>query len=412
MTRKNLISPRCKDLFRRLQPNTTGQLLLNAALLADDRAVESWQRIYRQTGLECADDGEFQLLPLVYANLRDLGYTGPEMAKLPGVYRKAWYCNQLLFRATAVAAARLAKAGIPSRMIRMTGGLATIAQFYPARRLRTVRQGELLVDASQLRAAVESLADGWQPRLVRPNFPSKCDERFGYYASFQRGTAAQPNTHAMDTNERTEHMPDLQFDLHWKLLDPRTAVEKLERGSEEAAFPTGISYETQDGSILMLDPATSLLAACLQAFPHDQSSLPWVADALMILRAAASSLDWQSVIAQAVQQGAVLPTLAALIYLSQCYSAPIPPTVLETLAGTGSTPDAEAALDCLMAPPDQRTLVQRVQMGLRVYARGNPDSSFHTHITLFPAFVCYYWSPGRVLRRVGRGIGSAFRISK
>jgi Uncharacterised nucleotidyltransferase len=407
MTRENPISPRCNDILRRLWPNTAGQLLLNAALLADNRAVESWQRLYRQMGLEFAEDGEFQLLPLVYANLRDLGYTGPETAKLHGAYRKAWYCNQLLFHATAGAAAQLAMSGIPSRMIRMTGGLVTIARFYPAHRLRTVRQGELLVDASQLKAAVESLADGWQPRQVRPNFPSKSDQHFGYYASFQRSNAAQPDPYEKGIQERTGQMLDLRFDLHWKLFDPRTAVENSKGGSQKAPFPAGIPYGTQEGSLLTLDPATSLLAACLQAFPHHWSSLPWVADAFMILQAA-PSLEWQSVIGQAVRYGAALPTLAALTYLSQCYSAPIPPTVLETLANTASTPEAEAALDCLMMPPDQRTLAQRLQMGLRVYASGNPDPSWLSHLTRFPAFLRYYWSPGRVLRRIGRQLAGAF----
>jgi hypothetical protein len=402
------VPPRCEEIFARMQPDHAHHLLLDAALRRDKRALESWQRRFRLSGLECCDDGEFQLLPLVYSNLRDLDYSGSEMPKLQGILRQAWYRNQLLLGAVAGAMRQLTEAGVPALLI---GGLGVIGRYYPEQRLRAVRQAELLVPLTQLDAATHSLiAGGWQPQYVSRLFPTVSDARYGHVAAFRKQrnkdlSKGQDETSAEGRQDDPFTDSGLLLHLHWRLLDPKVATSGGIFGARGSGLPKGLPWATRDHSVFMLDTETSLLEICMRAFPNHPASTPWIADASMILANCETSVDWDALVRQARERAVALPMLAALRCLADSDLAAIPASAIESLANSCQSPEAVEALDRLTLRHEARTLGQRLQLGLQVYALGEREPSWFTYISRLPGFLRYYWDPQRATGQILRAFG-------
>src|SRR5947207_6928619 len=77
---------------RRPSPADLEQLLLRAALLDGDAALDAWESARALP--RHIDDAPYRVLPQLYRNLSALGVEDPEMVRLKGVYRHCWTSNQ------------------------------------------------------------------------------------------------------------------------------------------------------------------------------------------------------------------------------------------------------------------------------------------------------------------------------
>src|SRR4051812_37038860 len=85
------------------------RLLLRAALLDGDAALDAWERAKRLP--RHIDDAPYRPLPLLYRNLSALGVDDPDMERLKGVYRHCWSSNQRLLAEARHAQDALGAAG-------------------------------------------------------------------------------------------------------------------------------------------------------------------------------------------------------------------------------------------------------------------------------------------------------------
>src|SRR5262249_7172758 len=79
-------------------PNETQLLLLKAALLSDDAAIDAWHQWNRSVDIETLDEGSNRLIPLLSYNLERLGLGTDDSARFRGYRRKTWFRNQLSLR--------------------------------------------------------------------------------------------------------------------------------------------------------------------------------------------------------------------------------------------------------------------------------------------------------------------------
>ena len=70
--------------------------LLRATLLADERALDAWQRIRPMLDVGAMDYATHALLPALRSNLVALGSDDPLLRLFKGVHRFAWARNQIL----------------------------------------------------------------------------------------------------------------------------------------------------------------------------------------------------------------------------------------------------------------------------------------------------------------------------
>ncbi len=113
--------------------------------------------------LEDLDAGSIRLLPLLYRSLERGGAHHALLGKLKGVYRHAWYGNQLRLRDAAVVLGELRRRGIEPMLLK---GAALTLLHYRDYGLRPMEDVDVLVRAEQWQPAIAALTDlGWRPRV-------------------------------------------------------------------------------------------------------------------------------------------------------------------------------------------------------------------------------------------------------
>ncbi|MEJ2041204.1 MAG: nucleotidyltransferase family protein [Desulfosarcinaceae bacterium] len=119
------------------------ELLLQAALLKGDPALEAWRRWWDLIDFEKEmDAGSFRLLPLLFHNLKKHDVVHPVMDRLKGLYRHAWYNNHRLFFELSGILKCIHAAGIPTMVLK---GAALTVQVYKNHAIRPMADIDILV---------------------------------------------------------------------------------------------------------------------------------------------------------------------------------------------------------------------------------------------------------------------------
>ena len=230
-------------------PRPDQLLLLRAALSDGDDALRAWARWSEQVGLDAAERASQRLLPLVYANLRRLGADDPELPRLKGLYRHAWYRNQLLFRRVAEVVRRFREAGVETLVLK---GIALSVLHYRDSGVRPMEDADVLVRPDRAAEAVGLLlASGWRPLEVVP--------------AYLEVKHAHP----------FEHEAGERLDLHWNAL--------WEAAPDDDLWSAAVPLEVAGEPTLALDPTDQLLHVCVHGVQWDPTpAIRWVADAVTV----------------------------------------------------------------------------------------------------------------------------------
>jgi hypothetical protein len=156
----------------RLRPTDQQRRLLRVAL-ADDAAVPAaWAEARRGMDFDQLDEGSHGVLPLVYSALARTGVDDPLLPRLKGIYRKAWFGNQLLLDAARRPLIRLADEGAEPLLLH---GAAMLAGYYPEVGQRRIPFVDVAVPEAVAEAALRSLSrSGWtrHPDAPPTGFPA------------------------------------------------------------------------------------------------------------------------------------------------------------------------------------------------------------------------------------------------
>jgi len=256
--------------------------LLRAALLDGGAAIDSYREWRSLVDIDGRlDNGQFRLLPMVYANMSRLGHEDSIMPRLRGVYRQSWVRGRQHLAAAEQTLRLLEVAGVPAMV---TKGVALSATYYRTPTLRPMDDIDVLVQRSRLDDARKVLgASGWRS--------SKLDE-YAQNGSLAAFTATRPGIDLRDRSGRV-------VDLHWAPLHEcshQAFVEWFWRRAEK------ISIETLSG--LRPAPACLLLHVISHGLrPGGTSHLQWALDATMILSRSAVEIDWGEFWAMARRAG-------------------------------------------------------------------------------------------------------------
>jgi len=284
-------------------PTDAQRLLLRAALLGGPDALAAWQHSMRDGDLDRLDAGSFRLLPLLYRSLERAGLRRhPLMGKLKGVYRLAWYANQLRLRDAAVVGGELARRGIEPMLLK---GAALTLLHYQDHGVRPMDDVDVLVRTGQWQSAVTALGDlGWSPRV--PVTPARVAASHGVEFSDARGQ---------------------RIDLHWHLLP-----DHCWPGADDEYWEHATTSALHGVPVAVLDATDQLFHTCAHGVKWEHvPPLRWIADAAVILRDPSVEIDWERLVDLAVRRRFVLPLRDALTYLASALHVPVPPHALVTL---------------------------------------------------------------------------------
>lgn len=283
-------------------PTPEQELLLRAALLQGQTAAEAWEEWRTVSEIDRLDSGSARLLPLVYRNLRDCGIGGFFMPKLKGIYLHMWAQNQLLLRAAVEPLTSFHKHGIETLTLK---GAALATLYYPSPGLRPMEDFDLLVRAERAAEAINLLSEA------------------RWTSIYQTPQAMIPYEHACEFTDGAGR----RIDLHWHALG--VGLRKI---GDDDLWDAKMPFKIAGVDSFALNPADQLLHVCVHGVRWNAvPPLRWVADALMIMRAAPTEIDWGRLVEQARKRRLSLPMKESLIYLRKLLDAPVPPAVIESL---------------------------------------------------------------------------------
>jgi hypothetical protein len=259
----------------RCRPAAAQELLLNACLAEQGVAIAAWERWCATTDLDRIDEESFRHLPLAWHRLQGLVPRDRTLEIAKGVYRQAWYRNQLLLRTVSGVLDALGAAGIDAMLLKGTS-LAT--RYYPAPATRPMVDIDILVPHGEAERAFAVLgSDGWQP--VKRT-PAKDLVGYAHAVSFVRD----------QTN----------LDLHWNALWPQRTAD-----ADRPFWQDATRIDHQGRTAWALAPTDELFHACMHGARLSQNAyswapfplVRWITDAFMIARCC--DVDWARIAALA-----------------------------------------------------------------------------------------------------------------
>ncbi len=282
------------------EPTPLQILLLRAALLDGDAAIDAWERSkHVADDVRRLDEATYRLLPQLYRNLLDHGVDDPLMKTLKGVYRHSWYCNQRLFHEAAGLLEQLHGAGIETIVLK---GAALTNLYYRDPGSRPMEDLDVLVRRADVDHAVGTLrAGGWS--LVRA-LPLDAQMRTTHAACF-------------------DHPRGHEIDLHWSLL--------WEPVPDEDYWKRTVPTTVGGVATRALEPVDQLIHICVHGIGWFPAPGRWIADAITVIRATGRDLDWDRLADQAERWHVSARLETALHVLGETFDVPVPEAPLERI---------------------------------------------------------------------------------
>jgi len=314
--------------------------MLRAALLQGELALESWNEWRRNVNIDVIDFGSHRMIPQLYRNLQRHGVKDPLMDRLKGVYRYYLYKNEILMHRIGALLAAFEDAGIQTMALK---GVALIQLYYRESGLRPMLDADVLVHAQQAEQAMELLTRlRWKP--VR----------------YRRPQLRIPILHSTPFEDDGGR----QMDLHWHLL-----WECFNAKDDDDYWKCAIPIQIGEVQTLALNATDQLLHICWHgARWNEVPPIRWIADAMAIMGESAEEIDCARLLKQAQKHHIVMPVKDALEYLKKTFDAPVPDTLLKSLAAVRISKIERENYDVAlnpMAPPTTSKILRMLYYDYR-----------------------------------------------
>jgi Uncharacterised nucleotidyltransferase len=311
-------------------PTPSQELLLKAALLADERALLAWEEVRPEMEVARLDGPAQAVLPHVRANLTALGVEDELLGLFRGVHRYVWAQNQLLLNRMTPFLEELEQAGIPTLVLK---GAGMVAGSRLDAGMRPMKDLDVLVPTGHTETAIEILAGGGLvPVSGMPTwFVTE------YAPTFECGWGF----------ETIEHGRSLRLDLHWHA----TYVSR-QPDADHDFWEAAREVDLRGVGTRALAPADELLIAIVHGLHWDPlPTYRWVVDAALVARGESGPVDFDRLVEQARKRRVTAMVSAGLAYLRREFAAPIPLKTIRALRRSLPGPVERLELRALRRPP-------------------------------------------------------------
>jgi hypothetical protein len=288
-----------------LWPNERQALVLRAAVGEAEDAQAAFAALIDSVDLErhdVFDYATFRLLPLLYDSMHQLGVRHPVMARLKGIYRRAWYENHRLFHATGPIIAAIEAAGIDTMLLK---GAPLVVDYYRNHALRPMSDIDVVVRPERVGDTIAVLR-----RLGLTRIDTAHDDDLKY-------------RHAMLFRDAA----GTEIDLHWHFM-----FEACNDAADAAFWAGARPLDFAGVATRQPDPALALVLIVIHGMRFNpMPPVRWIPDALAVIRGAGAALDWQRLTDFAEAQKITYRLGLGLRYLATEWRAPVPDHVFRAL---------------------------------------------------------------------------------
>jgi len=282
-------------------PNPDQHILLKAALLEGEPAIQAWQSWHKTIHLDDIDYPSLRMLPMLYHNLRRNNTPeDPALKRLKGVYRLSWVQNHLLFRQATEVISRLNEHSIEVILLK---GTAMVFGYYHDYGIRPMHDLDLLVKAEHMESVGTLLNDlNWKQQHQY----SKALESYRRELVF-------------------ENDAEQEIDVHWHLLREWCFPEH-----DTEMWKNTHTIEMNQLPVTVLNPTFNLLHLCGHGYQwSDLPSLLWIADIHKIITTTPDQVNWDKLLSVTSRYNLTIPLSNLFQYLANDLNTPIPSTVLD-----------------------------------------------------------------------------------
>jgi Uncharacterised nucleotidyltransferase len=299
------------EALRSCLPDARQRLLLELCFAPEPaRARAAWEAWVAQVDIERLETASSRLLPLAYHRLAAWRIQHPELPRLAGVLRHAWADNLSRRHKLAPVLAELDRAGIPHLLLK---GAPLAFAIYPNPGARPMDDVDVLVPLARGREALALLTSGGGWVLENPLPPPPADPAAPDPMLFKHGCALKTAS-------------GLHLDLHWFAL-----ADCCQPGADDGFWARRRPLPGA-GTAWQPAPEDNFLHLCVHGLrANPVSSIRWIADTVLLLRAAENTFDWALLLAEARRRRLVAPLRHAVDYLHAEFAAPVPPAWLEKI---------------------------------------------------------------------------------
>lgn len=291
-----------------LLPNQTQRRLLQAALLAGDRASDAWAA-WQAEGhtIDRLDYSTQAILPQLYQHLHELGVEDDDMGRLKGAYRRCWYENLHVMRVVRPALSALADAGITTLICK---GAALIIAYDRDPGARPMGDVDIVVRPVDAQKALELLT-------MAGYSPTESIEPFTALRVRRSLNLAGPGTDGG------------RVDLHWSTLPGPEP--------EPGTFDRAQSATFIDVPTLVLSPTDALFSILTHGTSWDPEPVRWILDGAFLLSHFGAAIDWELFVDRARDHRFAWQLAVALEVLDHEYEMKVPAGVVESLRDSDGT---------------------------------------------------------------------------
>jgi hypothetical protein len=334
-------------------PTHDEELLLRAALLHDERALDAWNELRPQIDLATLDGASIAAIPTLRRNLVALGIDDELFTVFKGVHRFSWARNQVLLDVVLPMVARIESAGVPTMLLK---GAALLASPKHDAGVRFMNDLDVLVPVDRLGETIELLAqEGFAPVGDTPSW------------------YARDYLPRLTPSWAFARSDGFHLDLHWHVLHL-----SCQEDADDDFWSAAIPLELRGVKTRGLCPTDALLHAVLHGLRwNDASPHRWVIDAALIIAGADGPLDYERLVLQARRRRVSTALRAGLAYMRDLVDAPVPRETLRALGAGGPRISERVEFRVLMASPERRSSLQRRFVSWRQYARRMPALGSH-----------------------------------
>jgi Uncharacterised nucleotidyltransferase len=338
-------APEQRDVW----PAHTQELLLRAALIADERALAAWAELRPHMSVGALDGATQALLPILRKNLLALGVQDELLDLFKGVHRFSWARNQMLLAGMIPVVAELERSGIPTMLLK---GAAFVADTRLDAGMRPMNDVDVLVPSGRVRETIERLHDlGLEPVGDVPAW---------YVADY---------AHRFVPSHGFRDEQDRQLDLHWNVLHA-----SRQAGADDDFWGAAVPIELLGLHTRALCPADELLLVILHGLRWNAiPTYRWVLDAALLAQGVFGPIDYDRLVEQARKRRVTVALRAGLAYLHEIVDIPLPPGAMGALKSARASPLERLELRIQTTQPRLRSRVQWEVLYHQQYLRHHLD---------------------------------------
>lgn len=335
------------------------ELILKAIFSTGPTRLAYYQEWLGQADLDHIDEGSFRLIPLLYKRMSTYGIEAGDTGRLKGIYRYAFYKNQLLFHQVHKIIQLLHEAGIQVMMLK--GGALTL-KYYGDYGVRPMGDIDILVGKNNVSAAMEILQqNGW---LTTINIT--LDDAMHMFHS----------VNLINSDNQG-------IDLHWYVMH-QCCWENV----DDDLWAYADTVDFRGLPICVLGPADQILHNCAHGIIWNQvSPIRWIVDSITVLEKEGDSMDWPRLLLQTEKRQLTLTLSKCLAYINSIAGPRVPDWVM-------------AALETIPISQEEKRLFLRLTAADSLFnlkskwahhAYINRDSHLGRLVLTFPAFLRSLW---------------------